>query len=164
MDLSLTKPEGCHFKDFGDFQLVRVLQDQPERRMIVLEGRFPSQNPDTPAVVILNKTPFNKTSIDSVLNSEAKLQLEFQNDSYGKYNCLIKPEMNLVKADLIFPATQKHIDKYTASPLRIINETETLYQVVTKPFLASSKFSIDWVYNILDHEKEADTIVYEDPG
>jgi m7GpppX diphosphatase len=34
---------------------------------------------------------------------------------------------------------------------------------VTLPFIESENFSIDWVYNILNHSKESERIIYEDP-
>jgi hypothetical protein len=34
---------------------------------------------------------------------------------------------------------------------------------VTLPFIESERFTIDWVYNILDHKKESERIIYEDP-
>lgn len=34
---------------------------------------------------------------------------------------------------------------------------------MTLPYIKSEKFTIDWVYNILDHKKETERIVYEDP-
>ena len=34
---------------------------------------------------------------------------------------------------------------------------------MTLPFIEGERFTIDWVYNILDHKKESERIVYEDP-
>lgn len=38
-----------------------------------------------------------------------------------------------------------------------------MLQTLTLPFIKTEKFSIDWVYNILSHQKETERIVYEDP-
>ena len=75
------------------------------------------------------KTPFAEESLPSVLSGETKLKLQFRNDIYGKYDCLLSPNLNLVKASVIYPATQKHIRKYEACPLRMVHETPSLYKV-----------------------------------
>ena len=36
------------------------------------------------------------------------------------------------------------------------------FQALTLPFLEQETFHIDWVFNILDHKKESETIVVED--
>lgn len=36
-------------------------------------------------------------------------------------------------------------------------------QTVTLPYIIEENFTIDWVYNILEHRKETERIVYEDP-
>lgn len=38
-----------------------------------------------------------------------------------------------------------------------------MYRDVTIPYLEKEQFSLDWVYNILEHKAEQDKIVYEDP-
>lgn len=37
-----------------------------------------------------------------------------------------------------------------------------MYSNVTLPFLMKEQFTLDWVYNILEHKQEADRIIYED--
>lgn len=63
---------------------------------------------------------------------------------------------------IIYPATEKHILKFTQQALHLILETPEIYDKVTLPYLAKEQFSIDWVYNILEHKQEVDKIVYED--
>lgn len=69
--------------------------------------------------------------------------------------------MNLLKASVIHPATEKHVAKYESRPLHMICETPALYHSLTLPYLRGETFNIDWVFNILSHKKEAETIVYE---
>lgn len=63
---------------------------------------------------------------------------------------------------VIYPATEKHILKYTVQDLHLILETPEIYEKVTLPHLTREQFDITWVYQILDHEKEVDKIIYED--
>ena len=39
-----------------------------------------------------------------------------------------------------------------------LTETPSLYETVTLPFIKNEKFSVDWVYNILEHKKETERI------
>lgn len=44
----------------------------------------------------------------------------------------------------------------------MIEETAERYEQITLPYLESNKFSIEWVYNILEHKQESERIVFED--
>lgn len=69
-----------------------------------------------------------------------------------------------VKITLIRPATQTHIDKYSAQRKIMVYETPEMYQQRVLPWIESFPPSrIQWVYNILDHKKEAESILFEDP-
>lgn len=67
-----------------------------------------------------------------------------------------------LKVSIIYPATEKHINKYSAQEFFLIEETPEMYSNVTLPFLMNEQFTLDWVYNILEHKQEADRIIYED--
>lgn len=69
-----------------------------------------------------------------------------------------------VKLTLICPATQIHVDKYSAQRKVMVSETPEMYAKKVLPWIESFPPSrIQWVYNILEHKKEAETILYEDP-
>lgn len=69
-----------------------------------------------------------------------------------------------VKMTLIRPATQAHIDKYSAQRKVMVYETPEMYAEKVVPWIESFPPSrIQWVYNILEHKKEADSILFEDP-
>ncbi|KAJ1848859.1 hypothetical protein LPJ70_000798 [Coemansia sp. RSA 2708] len=69
-----------------------------------------------------------------------------------------------IRVSLIFPATQKHIDKHRRQQRRWITETPGLYTSITEPFINAQPASrIQWVYNILSKKEEAERIIYEDP-
>lgn len=67
-----------------------------------------------------------------------------------------------MKTTVIYPATPKHIQKYSVKQKFIIRETPELYEEVTLPFLTQSQLPLEWVYNILDHKQEVERIVFED--
>ncbi|KAH8417367.1 hypothetical protein KR222_009876 [Zaprionus bogoriensis] len=121
----------------------------------------------------------------SYFSSELKVRTDFVNNIYASFQCVPSQElcgmcitcaffphangnvfffheMKAVKSTVIYPATEKHIEKYSICQKYLINETPDLYETVTLPYINSSQFSLDWVYNIIDHKQEADRIVFED--
>ena len=144
-----------------DFQIKQVLDDYPDTKRLILEGRL-AKDSLNPAIVILEKMPFNADKVTDLLQSTS-LKTEFRNDIYGKYECFVEdPTQNSLKANVIYPASEKHIAKYKSSKSYIIDETPALYQTITLPHITNESFSPEWVYNILDHKKETERIVYED--
>ena len=47
-----------------------------------------------------------------------------------------------MKTSLVYPATQKHIEKYSAQEMFIAGETPEDYKNITLPFIESEQFSI----------------------
>lgn len=88
-----------------------------------------------------------------------------------------------VKTTIISPCTEDHIRKYSQQQVHLIQETPELYKSITLRNLEKRQFSLEvsksycpsikfllqpflpfqWVYNILEHKKEVDRIVFEDP-
>ncbi|XP_008587673.1 PREDICTED: m7GpppX diphosphatase-like [Galeopterus variegatus] len=68
-----------------------------------------------------------------------------------------------VKTTVVYPATEKHLQKYLRQDLHLIRETGDDYRKITLPYLESQSLSIQWVYNILDKKAEADRIIFENP-
>jgi m7GpppX diphosphatase len=46
------------------------------------------------------------------------------------------------KTTVIYPATEKHIRKYEAQNIHLIEETPELYECVTLPYLEKERFSV----------------------
>lgn len=100
----------------------------------------------------------------SVFSSKSHLRTEFINDIYGNFLCVTDPEVNQLKVTIIYPATEKHISKYSAHARFLLEETADDYRSVTLPHLEQEQLSLEWLYNILEHRKEKDRIVFEDPS
>ena len=88
--------------DLSSFHLKRVLNENSERKEIFLEGRFPSRDDATPAVLILGKPPFASEALPSLLNEGTKLEKTFRNDVYYKFDAMPDPRVNLLKAQGCF--------------------------------------------------------------
>nr|CAG4649350.1 EOG090X06NK [Scapholeberis mucronata] len=153
------------FESFKEFKVKRVLKESPENRVVVVEGSFGHETNPTDCsstVVILEKTHFTENEIEGILKDDTELKCLFNNDIYYNYLCYPPTQLNGVKATVIHPATEKHIEKYSSKEYFIIEETPIVYKSVTLPHIEESKFDLQWVYNILQHKKEADRIIFED--
>ncbi|XP_071109029.1 m7GpppX diphosphatase-like [Haliotis cracherodii] len=148
-------------KSFKGFSIERVLREDQRTKFVCLEGKFKG-NEDL-AVVLLEKEHFPTQSLGRLLSNETTLKETLKNDIYSTYEATPPTDLSGFKTTLIYPATQKHVDKYSEQDHYIIRETPALYEKITLPCLESSNFSMKWVYNILDKKSEADRIVMEDP-
>uniref|UniRef100_A0A1B0C0Z0 m7GpppX diphosphatase n=1 Tax=Glossina palpalis gambiensis TaxID=67801 RepID=A0A1B0C0Z0_9MUSC len=174
---TLTKPTGVVKYNLTNFRLQRILNNNTRNKSIALLGCFPEQSDADKAVVIFEKQAFRgsevatesdqsgkqllekncennvkDTSLMSYFCSDLKGQTEFINDIYGSYQCIPPVELSGVKTTVIYPASQKHIEKYTICQQYIISESSELYEEITLPYISTSQHSLEWVYNILDHK------------
>ncbi|PWN53429.1 HIT-like protein, partial [Violaceomyces palustris] len=68
-----------------------------------------------------------------------------------------------VKMTLIHPATPTHVQKYSEQSKSMYSETPEVYRSVVLPYIQSLPPSrINWVYNILEGRKEAESLLYVD--
>ncbi|ODM89692.1 m7GpppX diphosphatase, partial [Orchesella cincta] len=148
------------FKDLSGFTLKNVLSNSADVKRLTVEGTFPDGQT---AVVVLDKKPFTEENFKELFSSGSRLKQIFQNDIYGNYDCVPGEKSAAIKATIVYPATQKHVEKYMHHDLFLVDETPGLYEKVTLPHLEGSQFNIQWVFNILEHKKEEDRIVFEDP-
>ena len=78
----------------------------------------------------------------------------FENDVYSKYltEDLIQ---NKIDVELIYPASEKQIDKYRLIKYEIFHETYDIYLNKTLPYINSiEKKDISWIYNIFEKKTE----------
>ncbi|RWS09373.1 m7GpppX diphosphatase-like protein [Dinothrombium tinctorium] len=141
-------------------KFVRILNDSPLNKSVFVEGLYNGEK----VVIIFEKTPFSEASVKQLLErGDNSLKQHFHNDIYGDYTTFPNPELNGLKTTIIHPATEKHIEKYSAQQLFLIEESAEDYANITLPYIESTPLSIDWVYNILEHKSETDRIIFEDP-
>lgn len=147
----------------NNFVLLECLQNSVSEKRVILLGTIFDQK----TLVILEKTPFQ-------INGEASFSMEKlisawklleQNDIYSWHvtTLLQSLESPAAKATIIVPATEAHIRKYRTQNFRYVTETPDLYDKVVKPYIETQKGDrIQWVYNILFHGKEAESVIYHD--
>ena len=73
--------------------------------------------------------------VDKILSCDVEMKLQFNNDIYSQFLCKFPEEINTVKNTLIYPATEKHLNKYAAQSTYLVTETPEIYQKVTLPFI-----------------------------
>lgn len=142
------------------FKLIRVLSENAQAKNIAVHGNF--ENSDGDAVVILEKTPFSEDMLPQLLTSETNLVKEFNNDIYSQYMCYPHSRFSTLKGTIIYPATAKHLDKFSEQNLHFVYETQEDYESITLPFIEEQSFSFQWVYNILERKAEVERVVFED--
>lgn len=117
-----------------------------------------------------NKTP---TSLRCLLMYIAlRVHLE-SGAEYGYYHGSISPlKLTLLRVPLAYhieviaPASPRQITRARVEERVLVRETPELYQQALGPLaeeIRKDGRSIQWVYNILDHKKEVDRIVFEEP-
>jgi len=158
---SSKKPEEHRFTDF---EVVKILNENAQSKVVFIEGRFnkADEAEDKKAVVIVEKTALTEDVVRAVLSERSTTQMTIQNDIYHTFQVFPPAEHSALKTTLIYPATNKHIAKYSKQEMFLVQERPEDYEAITKPYIQRAGFSISWVDNILQHKTEADRIVYED--
>lgn len=156
----------------SQFELVRILSNNSTHKSVALLGHFRDLSREHQAILTLEKTAFTEVQLQtssesdssSFFTTKSQLRTEFINDVYGNFLCLSDPEINQLKVTIIYPASEKHIVKFSAQPKHLLEETAQDYRTVTLPHLEQEQLSLEWLYNVLEHRKEQDRIVFEDPS
>lgn len=142
-------PEELINYDISQFLPDRILSIDSTRKSVTVLGKFKDLSEEHQAIIILEKSAFTEEQVLSGDTSKNffhfidTLNKEFHNDIYGNFTLLAKPQANTIKTTIIYPATPKHIVKYTNQNLFIIQETAEQYREITEPYLTKSQFSLD---------------------
>ena len=142
------------------FSMKRILMEDTDKKLVFVEAAV--RGSSSPAVLILEKLSWTSEDVTGAMCEATTARQEFNNDIYGQYSLSLEAKNNRVKCNVIHPATEKHIEKYLSSPSHLVLETPELYQSVTLPHIKAEQFSLQWVYNVLEHKKEAERIIFED--
>lgn len=153
---------------FGNIytKIIEVLSENPQNCQINILGetKFCEKEDIKKFILKINKKEFDFIKDNNIIDSENCLialrkmcsssKIYFSNDIYRKYSVedLIQNKINV---ELIYPATQKQIEKYKYVTYEIISETYELYLNKTLPYIQSiPNKDIVWIYNIFENNKE----------
>ncbi|KAL5637812.1 hypothetical protein ACGC1H_002172 [Rhizoctonia solani] len=150
------------------FRLDSVLNEDPLSHSISVLGTLPERDQEDkriPAIVQVTKTPIAAEEIKAIQGVFGKLETIGQNDIYyWVLGWLGEKRSPDVKITIVENATEAHIRKFTKQSWTMVRESPQLYAEVVKPYISAFPPSrLQWVYNILSHESEADRILFEDP-
>ncbi|ALC46760.1 CG2091 [Drosophila busckii] len=163
--------------DLSKFRLNRILNNNSKCKSITLLGTFPDLSETDNAIVVFEKNAYRESDVatevaveqnaespakPSYFSRDLTVRTDFVNNIYASFQCVPHKDLCAVKSTVIYPATDKHVEKYSVCQKYLINETPDLYETITLPYISSSQFSLDWVYNILEHKQETERIVFED--
>ncbi|XP_055543212.1 m7GpppX diphosphatase-like [Wyeomyia smithii] len=164
--------------DLAGFVPVRILNKNSTHKSVSLLGHFVSLSRDDYAIIVLEKTAFTEGQLKNHKRHQTSMQpskevfslttsqlrTKFVNDTYGNFLCVADPEVNQIKVTIIYPATERHIVKFSTQKGYLVEETAQDYETVALPHIQKEQLSLEWLYNILEHRKEKDRIVFEDPS
>ena len=122
-----------------DLKMIRILAENPSNKSINILAKF--ENRDGHAILLMNKPPFSKDLIQELISEQTSAQVQLENDIYSQYILTPKAELNLLKSTLIYPATEKHIEKYSQHEVYIVHETPKDYKNITLPYIKENAFS-----------------------
>ncbi|CAK5273991.1 unnamed protein product [Mycena citricolor] len=169
------------------FSFERILLEEPEKCRLTLLGSFPGSfsgsddpSPDRlPAIIRLEKTAFPLHAVNNLFpdasNPKASTFLDDlrcmeHTDIYmwlagwfGTASMENRPQGD-VKVNIVCPATEVHIRKYSKQRSILVTETPDLYRQIVLPFIqAFPAERTRWVDEILEGRKEQSKILFTSP-
>jgi m7GpppX diphosphatase len=154
------------------FQLTRLLNSDQAGRRISLLGTIDSQ----PALFIAERAAFDTSisNLSSFSTSLRNIKNLGANDIYSWFLANSNPNFTGsdgqpppdFKLNLIYPCTQKHINKYEAQGLRVVTETPDIYAKYVRPYMQRQreKGALNWVFNIIEGRTEQEDVMYRESG
>ncbi|CAF0707519.1 unnamed protein product [Brachionus calyciflorus] len=146
------------------FEFVKVLNENNLSKLMIIQAVKKDETRENKnAVIIFEKPHFGLEEVKSFLQIDNPYDIDLQNDIYNKF-CLypLRPYNN-VQVQLIYPATEQHIQKYSMQEFFFVKESFEDYQNLTLKFINETQLNLKWVYNILEHKTESERIIFEDP-
>lgn len=149
--------------DLTAFNFERVLNQDPVSHAISFLGNLPNKDGTRePAIVRIEKTALSESSAQEFAQIVHDVEKIEHNDIYSWYFGRLS-SIRDVKINVIFPATEVHIRKYSRQDVFLVQETPEIYERVVKPFIAAPPPSrTKWVDEIVGGKKEADKVLHRD--
>ncbi|KAG9240838.1 HIT-like domain-containing protein [Calycina marina] len=150
-----------------NFKLDRVLNQDQAGRRVTLCGSING----SPALLILERAPFptSESFLGEMPTSLTHLQNLGANDIYAWYLANSAPgdtkEFADLKINLIYPCTEKHVNKYRKQGVRMVTETPEIYASKIRPYmqLQREQGRLNWVWNIVDGKTEVEDVIFRTP-
>ncbi|KAJ3505420.1 hypothetical protein NLJ89_g7426 [Agrocybe chaxingu] len=155
----------------NNFSFERILHEDPITHSLTLLGTFPNQNDvsaKVQAIVRIEKTALSAEDSPRFFGENGlirNVEVEESTDIYTWLFGWLKEERERdVKINVICPATEVHIRKYTTQERIIVHETPGLYEKHVKPYIdAFPPSRTKWVENILTGVSEQHKVLFSNP-
>ncbi|THU97752.1 HIT-like protein [Dendrothele bispora CBS 962.96] len=168
------------------FQLERILDEEPEKCRVTLLGTLPTtalsslednlthEHERVQTIIRIEKTAFSPSCPQTFFGKEAlisNMKLVEHTDIYSWFQGWlatsrseeVQPQGD-VKINVICPATEVHIRKYSKQLSILVSETPELYKRITEPYISNFPPSrTQWVTEILSGRAEQEKILFSSP-
>ncbi|KAG6810241.1 hypothetical protein H0H92_012763 [Tricholoma furcatifolium] len=148
------------------FQFEKLINEDPFTHSLTLLGSFPAPPEEegrVTAIVRVEKTALDPGESNTLMNVLVdRVELEQSTDIYTWFfGWLGEKRDRDIKINIICPATEVHIRKYTRQEVIMVKETPESYEKIVKPYIAAfPKARTQWVDNILLGLSEQDKVLY----
>jgi len=157
------------------FNFERVVNEDPLTHIITILGTLPAPQSQgdagerVRAIIRIERTAIAPDQAESLFSGEnaslTRVALEESTDIYTwLFGWLGEKRERDVKINVICPATEVHVRKYTKQTLIMVRETPELYENIVKPYISAVPASrTQWVENILNGISEQSKVLYSSP-
>ncbi|GJE86757.1 scavenger mRNA decapping enzyme [Phanerochaete sordida] len=153
------------------FKFERILNEDPVAHSLTLLGMLPDADEEgktVQAIVRVEKTALPAQQATRLVTHFVKdVQLMENTDIYTWFMGWLEPsrEHPDLKINVVCPATEVHIRKYTKQDLVMVRETPELYRRIVKPYVEAFPPSrTQWVDDILSGKSEAEKVLHRAPS
>ncbi|THH31436.1 hypothetical protein EUX98_g2764 [Antrodiella citrinella] len=152
-----------YFEDLQMFQFERILNEDPLMHITTVLGRFPSQHgtDQSPAILRIERLPLPNSISQSLAENLDRFSLTEHTDIYSWGSGWLKSTSDRpdVKINIIHPATDVHIRKYSTQDYRM--DPVVCLSSSSPPNLNRSRHR---VHDILSGTSEAEAVLHRDPS
>lgn len=147
--------------DLSTYSISQLLGQSDDGRTVFTLGEI--KDKDGQAIVLFESSSIDLDKVKQLLDPKSKLALKMNNDIFSIFAVEAPPGVNTLKTTIMYPATDKLINKFTQKPSYFVTETPKTYEEITKPYILDHLSDLGWVYNILEGKSEVDRIMVSDP-
>ncbi|KAF8636040.1 hypothetical protein AX15_000197 [Amanita polypyramis BW_CC] len=161
------------FEALNKFAFERVINEDPITHSLVLLGTLPGPEPNSnptssrvQAIIRIEKTALDVSTAPLLFASDSGLiqraHLGESTDIYTWFFGWLRENRERdLKINVVCPATEVHVRKYSRQEQIMVRETPELYERIIKPYIAAFPPSrAQWVENILNGLSEQNKVLF----
>lgn len=152
----------------SQFKFDRILKANNQAKTINVLAHSVSDSDESRAILVLSKPAFTPEEAQHIAEGDNyNWNLVQSNDKYSQYKCTATgTNTNAIVADVICPANDKDIIKYSEKEPIVVRETPQMYKTILDPIITKAAESgLQWVHNLVAFERSSDIkeeVLFED--